>query len=94
VSPVEDRIVRLEEWRIASERTAERTLARLGELARGLERHAAAVDRFGQRLEAVTAEIAEERARRRERGRLRRIAMGIAALGTSVVGVMVDRGVR
>lgn len=85
MSPVADRIERLEEWRVDSERNAARLLERVGTLAHSLERVAAAV-------ESLTSEISDERAARRERRRLRAIAYAAASLLFTAVGALAGRG--
>lgn len=85
MSPVLDRLERLEDWRVASERRAGRMLERVANIASTLERVAAAV-------EGLTSEISDERAARRERRRLRAAAYAGASLLIAAGGVLAGRG--
>lgn len=85
MSPVAERIERLEEWRVHSERNAARLLERVGTIARSLERVASSV-------EGLTEEISADRAARGERRRLRAIAYAAATLIFTAAGALAGRG--
>ena len=84
MSPVAERLERLEEWRVASERRAGETLRLMGTMARHLERVATAV-------ETMAARHVEERAARRERRRLRAAAYAGASLFLVAVGALAGK---
>lgn len=85
MSPIAERLERLEDWRVDSERAAARLLERVGHIGRTLERVATAV-------EGLTSEISAERSARRERRRLRGIAYAAATLIFTAAGALVGRG--
>jgi len=89
--PIADRLERLEDWRVDAERRAERLLSRVGELARSVERYAGALERMGEKLEALLDAQERERIERAQLGRIRRALHGAAGLVIAALGVIVGR---
>lgn len=82
---VEDRIERLEEWRVRAEVRSGRLLEQVATIARGVEQVAGVVKTHGD-------ELLEQRARRAERHRLRAFLYSAATLAVGAAGFLL--GVR